>query len=124
MIGSSPIERARVRSLERIADIGVLLPIATIVHATNSPIGMEPSPEVAERFRQRLPASLRYLDDQLGEGRRFVGGDEPSIADFTLAAALQFGRFGKVDIGEGYENILRWDRAYRERDAVKRVFSV
>ena len=124
MVGSSPSERARVRSLERIADLGVLLPIATIVHATNSPIGMEPSPEVAERFRGNMPAPLRYLDDQLADGRRFVAGDEPRIADFTLAAALQFGRFGKVEIGEEYENILRWDRAYRERDAVRHVFHV
>ncbi len=47
MIGSTPLERARVRALERIADVGVLMVVGRIVHATNSPLGLPPSPEVA-----------------------------------------------------------------------------
>lgn len=37
LIGSEPLERARTRELERIAEMGVLQPVARIVHATNSP---------------------------------------------------------------------------------------
>ena len=50
MIGRSAIERARVRELERLADIGVLIPVARVVHATKSPLGWPPSPEVAALF--------------------------------------------------------------------------
>ena len=48
-------------------------------------------------------------------------GDQPSIADCTLAAALQFGRMGKVDLDPAYENIARWDVAFRDRLSAKQV---
>jgi len=40
MLGSTPLERARVRMLERVADLGVLIPVARIIHATRSPLGL------------------------------------------------------------------------------------
>lgn len=121
MIGVTAVERAQVRALERVADLGLLFPIGIIVHTTNSPVGYPPSPEVADRFQKMLPQPLRYLDEQLADGRPFLAGDVPSIADCTLAAALQFARFGKVDIGEEYTNIERWDAAYRERSVAREV---
>ncbi|UCE87834.1 MAG: glutathione S-transferase family protein, partial [Deltaproteobacteria bacterium] len=96
MIGSDPIERARVRELERIAELGVLFPVAHIVHATNSPLGLPPVPEIAHFFRGRLPDALRFLDERLADGRPFLAGERPSLADCTLQAAFQFARFGKV----------------------------
>jgi glutathione S-transferase len=121
MIGRTPEERARVRALERTADVGALIPIARIVHATNSPLGRPPNPEVARFFRDALPDTLAYLDDQLSDGRPFVAGDRPTIADCTLAAAFQFARFGKIDIDPGYEQLARWDRDYREREPARAV---
>jgi glutathione S-transferase len=121
MIGSDAKGRARVRELDRIAELGVLLPVARIVHATNSPLGWPPVPEMAAFFRERLPEGLRVLDSQLADGRPFVAGPSPTIADCTLAAALQFARFGKVEIDRSFEHVARWDRLYRERDAARSV---
>ena len=42
MIGATALDRARTRELERIIEIGVLRPIAEIVHATASPLGWPP----------------------------------------------------------------------------------
>ena len=122
MIGSDPVERARVRSLERIADQGVLLAVGVVIHATNSPTGMKPVPAVAAAFSQRLPAPLAFLNEQLADGRRFLAGDRPTIVDCTLAAAFQFARWGKVDLVGEYEHLARWDSAYRQRQAVNKVF--
>jgi glutathione S-transferase len=99
----------------------VLLPIGRIIHATNSPIGLPPNPPVAEHFRKVLPEALRVLDTRLSDGRPFVAGDQPSIADCTLAAALQFARFGKVEIDPAYQRITQWDTRYRERPAAKSI---
>jgi glutathione S-transferase len=121
LIGRSPEERARVRELDRIADLGVLIPIARTVHATNSPLDLPPNPAVAADARAALPVSLRFLDACLSDGRPFLAGDRPSIADGTLQAAFQFGRFGKVEIDPAFENLARWDRAYRERAVAKSV---
>ena len=48
MIGTTPQQRARTRELDRMADLGVLISFARTVHATNSPLGLPPNPEVAE----------------------------------------------------------------------------
>ncbi|MBW2275737.1 MAG: glutathione S-transferase family protein [Deltaproteobacteria bacterium] len=120
MIGRTPLERARVRELERVAELGVLHPIARIVHASNSPLGLPPNPEVAEHFRGVLPAGLQLLDTRIGDAP-FVAGEAPSIADCTLAAALQFGRFRGIGIDSDYANLARWDAAYRERASAKDI---
>ncbi len=121
MIGSSIRERARVRELERVAEVGVLFPVARIVHTTNSPLGLPPVPEVAEHFRGVLPDALRVLDGALADGRPFVAGERSTIADCTLQAAFQFARLGKVEIDPAFEHLVRWDRAYRERAAAQSV---
>ena len=124
LIGSDALERARVRELERIADLGVLLPAGRIVHATNSPLGLPPNPEMAAYFRGVLPEALAVLDARLADGRPFVAGDHPTIADCTLQAALQFARFGKVEIDPAFENLARWDSAYRKRPSAQAVLSL
>jgi glutathione S-transferase len=121
MVGTTPLARARTRELERIIEIGILRSIAEIVHATDSPLGLPPDPRVAGLFRGRLPVNLAVVEDRLRDGRPLLMGDSPSIADCTLAAALQFGRFKQVEIDRSFENILRWDRAFRERVSAKQV---
>jgi len=124
MIGRTPLERARVRELERIADLGVLGPAARVVHATKSPLGFPPSPEIAATFQRVLPEACRLLDQRLSDGRPFVAGPRPTIADCTLAAGLQFARFGGVAIDPAFAHLLRWDAAYRARETAKSVLSV
>ncbi|MBW2286645.1 MAG: glutathione S-transferase family protein [Deltaproteobacteria bacterium] len=124
MIGRNPRERARVRELERICDLGVLVPIARTVHATRSPLGLPPSPEIAENAREALKRPLQLLDDYLADGRSFVAGSQPTIADCTLAAALQFGRFGEVALDPSLENLHAWDRRFRERPSARAVLAV
>lgn len=123
LIGSDPLERARVRELERIAELGVLWPVARIIHATNSPLGFPPVPEVAAQFRRILPEALAVLDARLADGRPFLAGDRPTIADCTLQASLQFARFGKLEIDAAYENLTRWDAAYRKRPSARAVLT-
>lgn len=124
LIGRDALERARVRELERIAEWSVLRPLAQIVHATDSPLGLPPVPEIAAAMRKDLPDAWRRLDDTLSDGRPFLAGERPSIADCTLAAGLQFGRFRGVEMDPGHEHLARWDRAYREREPAKAVLVV
>lgn len=124
LLGRDPLERARVRELERVAELGVLLPVALVVHATRSPLGLPPQPEVAARFRSMLPEGLRLLEARLADGRPFLAGAQPSIADCTLQAAFQFARFGGVAIDPGFRELQRWDAAYRARPAAKAVLSL
>jgi glutathione S-transferase len=121
MIGRDARERARVRDLERVCDIGVLMSIGRIVHATRSPLGLPPNPAVAEHARPALERTFEVLEETFGDGREFVAGARPTVADCTLAAALQFGRFGEVALDSRFEKLHAWDRRYRERPSAKAV---
>jgi glutathione S-transferase len=121
LIGSSPAARARVRELERIAELAVLQPIARIVHGTKSPLGLPPAPEVAAHARTALPEGLAVLEARLSDGRPFLAGEAVSIADCTLAAGFQFARFAGVELPGALPHLMRWDRAFRERASARSV---
>lgn len=121
LIGRSPEARARVRELERIAELAVLQPIARIIHATRSPLGLPPAPGVAAHARASLPDGLAVLEARLCDGRAFLSGEAVSIADCTLAAGFQFARFAGVELPGELPQLRRWDRAYRERPAARSV---
>jgi len=121
MIGRTPLERAQTLEVERIAELGVLHSMGRIVHTTNSPLGLPANPAVADFFREALPASLEVLDTKLSDGRPFLLGEKPTIADCTLASALQFGRFGKVELDPGYEHLTRWNHAFRARPSAQAI---
>ncbi len=124
LLGTSALERAGIRELERIADGRVLVAMARFVHATKSPLGLPPSPEIAASARSLLDKGLAFFDGLMSDDRLFVAGARPTIADCTLAAALNFGRFGGVETDPALVHLVRWEAAYRERSAVQSVLGV
>jgi glutathione S-transferase len=106
MIGTDPLSRAQTRAVERDIEINVLLRVIRYVHAKKSPLGQPPNPVIAEHELARLPGGLGRIDRRL-EGSEFVMGAQPSIADCTLLAALNFGRFADLPLA-GYANVQRW----------------
>ncbi len=127
MIGENAEERAIRRQIERIADLRVLGTIAGLVHATRSPLGGPPCEVTAARNREALPKGLGWLEALASDGRPFLAGQTPGVADCTVAAALQFGRFRElpeVALADDYPNLHRWHEAYRERPPAKEVLSL
>jgi glutathione S-transferase len=112
--GPTPAERARTRTLERLCDIGVLQCTARFVHATNSPLGLPANPAVADDAREFLQRSLAVLDGEIGEGP-LVAGDRVSVADCTLFAALNFGRFFDLKLDRTFANVSRWWERFQQR---------
>jgi len=107
MLGTDPRARAQVRSLERMVDSTVLGPIARIVHATNSPLGLPPVPEIAKRENESLPNALEVLQDRMGD-QPFLAGDRPMVPDCTLFAALRFGAFFGIELDPRFTGLTRW----------------
>lgn len=115
LIGRTPLERARTRRLDRICELGVMLPVARIVHNTRSPLpGVEGVPAVAEQARRDLPRALRVLEAEL-VGRPFLAGERPTVADCTLFASWEFGRLFGVEPGAELEGLHRWHASFLER---------
>jgi glutathione S-transferase len=121
LVGRTPMERARVRQLERIAETRVMNPLARFVHSTRSPMGLPPSPEIAGQAHRTFVKGLAFFDELFADGRPFVAGEQPTIADCTLAAGLNFGRFGGVEFDSGLAHLARWDASYRVRPLVRKA---
>jgi glutathione S-transferase len=118
MIGATPLERARVRALERIAELGVLSNVATIFQNTSPFMAgrLKQSADAAANARTRLAGNLKALDNAIGS-RPFVAGERPTIADCTLCAALGFAEFAGVPLDASLKNVTRWYDAYKQRPA-------
>jgi glutathione S-transferase len=115
MIGTTPLERARVRALERTADLGVLGNVARVLHNTLSVLpGRVPNPELAALGRKDLERPAAYFDAALADGRPFVAGERVTIADCTLFAAMEFARTGNLAI-EWPAHVAAWFARFRER---------
>ena len=119
--GVDPVSRGVARTLERVADVRVLNPTATYVHATNSPLGLTPNPVIAENAKPGFLRAVDYLDGLLADGRQFLVGDHVTVADCTLQAAFAFMRFGKLEDLSSHPNLERWSRDYRERAPAREV---
>jgi len=118
LIGTSPKQRAVTRELERLCDIGVLLNVARWIHATNSPLGLPPRPEVAAFAKKQLDQNLAVLDGRIGAGP-FVAGERLSVADCTLWAALNFASFRELEIDPAFANVLAWRERFSQRPSTK-----
>lgn len=116
MIGSNPVERARIREAERICEIGVMASIGTIFQNTSPFFAgrIKQSADTAENSRGRLAQVLTVLDSRIGSNR-FVAGSRPSIADCTLIAAFGFAAFAGVEFDPAQKNVSRWYADFQKR---------
>lgn len=118
MLGRDPLERARVRELERVAELGLLSRVARIMHATRSPLpGIEPNPGVAEDARAGLPELLAALDARVGDSP-FAAGPAPTIADCTLFAACKLAEMVQIELPMG-PNMQRWYASFSARPSAQ-----
>ena len=116
MIGKTPLERAKVRALERICELGVMTNVGTIFQNTHPFMAgrLKQSPDTAENARTRLAGTLKALDEKIGT-KKFVAGDKPTIADCTLLAALEFAEFAGVPLDPAFANVTRWYADFKKR---------
>jgi glutathione S-transferase len=120
MIGATPAERARVRSLERIAELSILSRVAQVFQNSHPFFAgrLKQSPDTAENGRNMLKGALRILDRMVGKGP-FVAGARPTIADCTLFAAFNFAEFAGVPIDPECGNLQKWYAGFKERPSAQ-----
>jgi glutathione S-transferase len=109
MIGVEPVERARVRALDRLAEFGVLLPVVEIARHGHPHFEakVKQSPEVVRAARDELAAGTRCLDKLVG-AHPFVAGETVTVADCTLYAALKYAERMGVRLGSELPHLREW----------------
>ncbi len=116
MLGATPRERARVRELERICELGVLSAVAQYFQNTHPFMAgrFKQSPDAAENAKTRLGNTLKVLDAII-DRKPFVAGDRPTIADCTLLAAMEFAEFAQAPVDASAKNVHRWYEEFKKR---------
>jgi glutathione S-transferase len=116
MLGSTPLERARIQELDRLVELGVMLEAANYVHNVMpffADLGPQSS-QAAEMAGNNFRKKLTVVNGEIGE-RPFVAGDRPTVADCTLYSTLDFAAKVGLVIPETLRNVLRWQREFAER---------
>jgi len=75
------------------------------------PVDLERMARSAERYRQQLVVYLEWISMMLGDGREYLLGAKPSLADITCHHILWFldtGGEKATDVLQAYPSILAW----------------
>jgi glutathione S-transferase len=117
MLGTDPVQRARVRALERVGNDLIVRSQAWLWNLTGAFKAKEPQPSaaVAAKNWRYVAELLDYLEGAIGENE-FLAGDAPTIADFTALAIFQTAR-ERFDqpFGTDHPKLDAWYRRFRAR---------
>jgi glutathione S-transferase len=86
--------------------------------ALPGPESIEQIPALGERGRSRVQRFLEKMNDHLA-GRRFVCGDNFTIADITALVTVDWAKWIKLEIPEKYGNLRRWHDLVSGRSSAK-----
>src|ERR671927_1241275 len=82
--------------------------------------GKEPHAPTAEVFKQRLKGYFKVWDDWLAK-RKYAGGDEVTIADFSLYAGYWRTKGAFPELLAGMPQLERWSAEIAARPAIQRA---
>jgi len=123
LFGRTALERAKVRELDRIAELRVFYLLCRYVQATVTQRARFPDPAIGIHYKGQLPVGLKALNREVQSNGPFIAGNRPTIVDCTLAAALEFGRTNGVNVLDEHEALGAWFERYRARDAVRSILN-
>ena len=110
LFGRGAMGRVMVDMWQRRMELGLLQPVAHCFrHSHQAMVELE-KPQVqewAEVNRPRVLKVLRWLDTELA-GRRYIAGDEYTIADITALVAVQFMKPARIERPDDLRHVARW----------------
>ena len=115
--------RALARDMERIVETRLSPPLFEFIHASNSPLGNRPDPDVAAKAFEQLALPLDFLETVLADGRSYLTGAVASTADISLAAYLNFARITRNSVLGERVNLRGWRDRYLKRPAAQLVLN-
>jgi glutathione S-transferase len=120
LMGTGALEKAAIEMWNRRMEFHLLLPVAqTFRNSSEFFKGRIPQvPEFVEVARHAAEKSFAWLDEELA-GRRFIAGDQYTIADITALCAVDFARVSKIRIQPEQKNLARWREEVSARPSAK-----
>jgi glutathione S-transferase len=121
LFGKGAKQRALVEMWNRRMELGLLFSVAQAFRHLHPAAAALEVPQVAawgEANKPRAQEVLQFMDEELGK-RRFVAGDDYSVADITALVAVDFARVARIQRPEGAKNLDRWHQEVSTRPSAK-----
>ena len=88
------------------------------LHPAAAQLEVPQVPAWGEANKPKAQEVLRLLDAELGK-RRFIAGDDYSVADITALVAVDFSKPARVERPQGLDNLARWHQEVSARPSAK-----
>lgn len=122
LLGSTPLARATDRMWTRRVDLGICEPLANGFRFSQ---GLELfknrilcRPEAADGLKAMAQDRLKWLDGQL-QGKQFILGAKPGLADILLYCFLAFGSNVGQPLNPENKNVAAWFERMKSRPSAK-----
>ena len=116
LMGTTPVEKAKIEMWQRRAELDVLGPIAACfrhLHPAMAELEVPQVPAWGEANRERAQKGLAMLDEQLRRNA-FLAGETFSIADITALCAVDMMKLARIEMPADLTALKRW---YEDVDA-------
>ena len=126
LLGTTPIEKARIASCNWRVEFEGLLAVAEALRnsapsmanrALPGQVNYPQIPELAQRGLARVQQFFSMLDERLAD-RDFIATDSFTVADITAVVAVDFARVVKIKPGEQHPHLQRWRAAMALRPSM------
>jgi glutathione S-transferase len=121
LFGKGAKQRAIVEMWNRRMELGLLACVAQAfrhLHPAAAQLEVPQVPAWGEANKPKAQEILRILDEELAK-RRFIAGDEYSVADITALVAVDFTKPARVERPQGLDNLARWHQEVSARPSAK-----
>ena len=121
LLGKGAKQRALIEMWNRRMELGLLFSVAQAFRHLHPAAAQLEVPQVAawgEANKPRAQEILQFMDEELGK-RRFVAGDDYTVADITALVAIDFARVPRIARPESLKNLARWHEEVSARPSAK-----
>ena len=120
MLGSDPLEKARIQEIDRLIELGLMFELGNYVHNV-SPFFKDKGPQSEEAKEMALNCykkNLKILENEI-TGDEFLIFNRPTVADCTLFSTFTFAESLSLNHHNDFKNISTWYLKFKERKSSK-----
>ena len=121
LFGKGAKQRALIEMWNRRMELGLLACVAQAfrhLHPAAAQLEVPQVPAWGEANKPKAQEDMGILDTEHGK-RRFIAGDEYSVADITALVAVDFTKPARVERPPGLDNLARWHQEVSARPSAK-----
>lgn len=121
LFGAGPLQSATIEMWNRRMELNLMWPVSQAFRHLHPAMAHLEVPQVSAWGEANKPRALEVLSILDGElsGKRFIAGDDYSVADITALVAVDFMKPARIARPEGLKNLDRWHAEVSSRPSAK-----